>query len=229
MNDGWWTDEERRSLILSIGGGRQARPLAPMEVARLLQSALAAGASMRDIATVLHLDSTTMIGRFLSLQRLPPQVQSRVGWGRSNDSLNLTQSQEIARLSSEADMVMVAGAAVEHRLTSAELRSVVQLVNNSGDTAARALEKILALRPQLERRFVTIGQVKIATARRALERMSRDGRAALLRDCLQFEVQSATLAPTHFTVVTLQALGQTADELEELVNAKLGAELGLQQ
>lgn len=221
-----WTDEERKGLILSIGGGRHDRPLSPGQVAELLERAIRAGASTRAIADSVHLEATTMIGRFLSLRRLPRRLQEQVSWGRSAGSLNLTQAQEIARLDSDVDQMSLAEAVVEDRLTASEVRAVVQLVANSGDTLPRALEKTLALRPTLERRYITIGQVQDPWLRGELDALAPSKRTELLRSVLSFATTSASLSPSHFTVATSDPLQMSADQLEQEVNVALANVLG---
>lgn len=166
-----------------------------------------------------------MIGRFLSLRRLPANVQDEVGWGRGRGSLNLTQAQEIARLPDLRDQSLLALSVVEHNMSGAEVRSVVQLVRDARDTCARATEKTLALRPELQRRHVLLGSIRDLRIQRRLAGMSDQVRRDLVSELIPADALSFSLSPTHFSVSTTAAVGN-ADKFEAKLNNFLEAKLG---
>lgn len=219
-----WTMSERRALLLSVGGGHLDRPLSPVEVGRLFAKARAGGNSSREIAESLHLDSAAMIGRFLSLTKLPLQVQETVGWGRNKGSINLTQAQEVARLSSALEQTFLAEAVVENGLSSGEVRAVVQLVRNAGQPVAKAVQSTLAMRPTVERRYVAICTIHDESLRMFLSTLSNATRRNLLREALPFEVESCSLSSTHFTLATGEQVSDI-EEIETTVNAALLARI----
>lgn len=226
MSQLWWSEDEARALILSVGGGRQTRPLSPVEVAQLFERASRQGATANAMAEVLHLDASTMIGRFLSLNRLPPSVQRRIGWGKpQGGQLNLTQAQEIARLSTTEDQEVLASAASDNGMSAAELRAVIQLVRNAKDPLSTAVNKTLAQRPQIERRYVTIGQIRSEQLKQALARLDAGARVKAITAVLNRDDVSARLEPTHFSITSSQPLGEDADQLEKRLNDTLEARI----
>lgn len=224
MSSDWWSDEERRALILSVGGGQQERVLSPAQVANLLFRASESGATMTQMADVLHLDGTSMVGRFLSLRRLPTEVLTTVRWGRNKSHVNLTQAQEVARLPDESDQRLFASAIVGEGLSGGEARSVAQLVLRSHDSLPRALEKTLALRPLLEKRFVTLGAVTDPRVRRRLRDMNKVERDTLLGDVLPIVASGWSLSWAHFTIST-ETQARNAEQLEVEINSLLSKKL----
>ena len=122
---------EIRQLILSVGTHRSERPLSPIEVAKLMQKALDAGEKRKEIADRLHLNGSTIIGRFTRLLSLPPQIQHLIGWGSDPTTLSFTTASGIACLESTQEQTTLAKAVLESQLNKSEIVQVVQIRQRS--------------------------------------------------------------------------------------------------
>jgi hypothetical protein len=171
---------ERRSLLLSVGTHRTARPLSPIEVARLFEKALNAGASLQECADAAHFKATSMVSRFLSLLRLAPDIQHLVDWGQSGSTLAFTSAFELSRLPT-SDHVAAASAVLANGLKSVEVRQLVQLRKRSGRSMEESVADTLGMRPTVERRHVFIGAVTNAATRDYLANQAQHQRDEMLR------------------------------------------------
>src|SRR5688500_16600344 len=116
---------EYQQLIMSVGTHRGSRPLTPSQAAALFKKAADAGSTASVSAEATHL-SSSMVGRFLRLTDLAPDIQHLVDWGQSGSTLSFSSAFELSRLRPE-DHQAVAIAVLEHGLSSAEVRQLVQL------------------------------------------------------------------------------------------------------
>ena len=176
--------EKARALILSVGTHRSDRPLSPIEVAEAMEASVTAGATTLVLAEALQLEDATWVTRFRRLLRLPNDVQHLVNWGSSPASVSLTSSTEIARLSSQDDQRFVMNAVVEHNMTSAEVRQIVQVLRRSGKSAGEATAEIIGQRPQVTRRHMLIGAIQSDEMQMTLRCMTQRDRDALLNAAL---------------------------------------------
>ena len=166
------------------------------------------------MAEALHLDSTAMIGRFIRVASLSPEIGASVGWGRSAKWINLTQAQEIARLKAPAEQRELARLALEYRLSGAEVRGVVQICLRRGVSAAAGVEETVRLRPAIERRYVQIGSLIHSEMQVAVAAMGAAARAALLSRALDrvgLTVIDATLTERGYVLVLDEDTGARAD------------------
>jgi ParB-like chromosome segregation protein Spo0J len=225
--------EIRRNLILSVGTHRSERPLSPVEVAEVLEMLIGSGATPQDIATALHLENATMIGRFRRLLRLDPTIRHVVTWGKSPSSISLTVASELARLDSAEAQQQVVDAALENELKSSEVRQIVQILQRSQQSTSEATQSVLRLRPQVIRRHVIVGAVFSPGVRAALTGMTQSERDSFLIRAVRKHQPglpsfSGRLATERFTLVggdeLAAALKSLPDGFESAVNSALEAE-----
>ncbi len=220
--------EEQRDLILSVGTHQGQRRLSPGQVAELLGSATASGATRRSLSEALGLRDTSMIGRFLKLNALPPGARDLVGWGRNPEELSLSVAAEIASAPAQARDELIA-AAQAHRLTKEEARAVVQRLDRSGDSPAQAVEVIVALRSETVRRYVFLGRLELPKLRRELVLRSHEERQLLFAEVLEaLGVDAAgALRPNGFSLSREREPFSDADKLEGDVEAELARRVGV--
>lgn len=220
---------EFRDLLLSVGTHRGRRPLSPVEVASALEKMQAAGASPKDCAAAVHLDGTAMIGRFLRLLQLHPEIRHMVDWGQSGARIGFSSAAELARLGAE-DQVRAARSVVENQLSSAEVKQIVQRARRSDRGIAGAIEDIVQLRPKIERRHIFIGAIGSQQLRELLSSITQERRDLILDDVIRELFRSAAdlsgrLGPAKFTIASSEELpsyllDKTTD-IEAGVNAAL--------
>jgi hypothetical protein len=181
---------ETRALLLSVGTHKGKRPLSPVEVARLLKRELDAGASPSEVAEAVQFDGTTMVGRFLRLLELSPEIQHLVDFGTDEDSLGFTAAFEMARLP-PSDHGELATAILEHQLSSAEVRQIAQLRLRSKRPISECIQGVVRMRPQVVVRQVFIGAILDEATGQRLRALTQHDRNELLKDALA--TRSATL------------------------------------
>lgn len=176
---------ELRQLILSVGTRKSERPLAPVEVGRLIQRALDAGETRIDIANRLHLIGTTMVGRFTRILSLPNQVQQLIGWGVDLATIPIESASQIARLERAEEQLSLAKAVLESRLNKSEIRQVIQIRQRSGNPIEKCITSVLNQRPEIEKRHVIIGELKSEKLTSSFLGTSQLERNNLLRSALE--------------------------------------------
>ena len=176
---------EVRQLILSVGTHRSERPLSPIKVAKLIQKALDAGEKRKEIAVKLHLNGSTIIGRFIRLLSLPPQVQHLIGWGSDPVTLSFSAASGIAQLSSDQDQSTLAKASLENQLNRLEITEVVQIRQRSGKPIESCIEEVLNQRPIIEKRHVIVGGLLSERLKTELKQASQLERDNLLQSVLE--------------------------------------------
>jgi len=227
------TEEERRDLLVSVGTHRGQRRLSPVDVARLFQKAIDAGASLAQCASAAGLEGTEMVKRFLRLLDLPPSVQTAVSWGGSDTTLAFTAASEIARLAPSLQE-LTAREALARGLSSSEIKQVVQRIARSGLGSLEAVEEIVALRPVVERRHVIIGILSNPTVGKRIEELRQDERddvlARVLEKLIGEQHVASRLTPTGFVITGSEDLAETIHGLgdfEATISAAVGEQLGL--
>ena len=178
------SSSETRQLILSVGTHSSERPLSPIEVAKLMQKTLNTGERRIDIAEKLHLEDSTMIGRFVRLLSLPSEIQQCVGWRSNPSTLSFSAATEIARLKSTQQQNVLAKAVLENRLNRYEILQVVQIQRRSEKSIEDSIKAVLDQRPVIERRHVIIGSLLSKRLKDDLEKMSQSERNDLLESAL---------------------------------------------
>jgi len=205
--------------------------LTPAAVGELMAREAARGVKHEAMARTLHLDSTAMIGRFIRVASLPQEIAASVGWGKSTKSINLTQAQELARLSSPSQQRELARLALDYRMSGTEVRGAVQICLRRGVDVGTGVEETIRLRPVIERRYVQIGSVTSDSTQSAIGRLSIEARSVLLRQALLsvgVKTLDASLSERGYVLVMDQDAGATAnaDHLEAEINRALDAWLG---
>ena len=178
------SSSEVRQLILSVGTHKSERPLSPVEVAKLMWKAEKAGEKRREIAARLLLEDSSIIGRFIRLLRLPPDVQQLTGWGSDPATLSFTAGSEIARLEDKQEQLVLATAALANRFNKSEIMQVVQIRKRSGKSIKECIKIVLNQRPIIERRHVIIGSLQSEKLKDSLKEISQLERDALLQSAL---------------------------------------------
>lgn len=160
------TQEEHQRLVLSLGTHRRDRALTPLEVSELLTRAKAAGATIAQLAAAVGIASTDIIRKFLALSSLADPIKPLVAWGGSKGLIAFANAAEIAPLPAP-QQVLAAEAIVEHRLSNAEVEELMQVWRRSGQQPIEeAIEKTLLRRPQIDRRYVYLGELTEPAAAR---------------------------------------------------------------
>ena len=218
--------DDRKNLLLSIGSHRGERRLSPLEVAAALQRGIDGGSSPSELASMLYLDDASMVARFLRLLTLSPEVRELVDWGPTTSMLPFTSASELARLPPGED-VALARAALEMKLSGAEIKQVVQLRIRSAKALDDCVDAIVRLRPQIERRFVFIGAVtaELADDVSGLVQAERDQffRSLLAEWLPNTPVLGARLTQQRFTIVGDKTLADALSgrDFESEINSLL--------
>lgn len=227
--------QELKGLILSVGTHRAERPLSPLEVGVLVRKATQRGTDLKDIAEATQLEGTTQLSRFTKLLELPSDTHYLIDWGKSVGGVGFTTAFEVARLSSADDKREAVAAVVEHGLSSAEARSLVQLRRRGAKSIKDCVDAVIKMRPVVEIRRVFIGAVTNADVRTALAAKTQAERDALFSGCTKRHGLgdgriSAKLGSDRFTIVgpdeALASVLKKAEQLEVLLNGSLVEALG---
>ncbi|MDE0300036.1 MAG: hypothetical protein OXN17_15485 [Candidatus Poribacteria bacterium] len=231
------SSNEIRLLILSVGTHKSTRPLSPIEVGKYVQRAINAGETRATVAETLLLDDATVIGRFVRLLSLPPQVQQLIGWGSDPATVSFTSASDIARLKSETAQIALAKAALESRLNKSEIIEIVQISERSQRPIESCIEEVLNQRPIVERRHVIIGELQSDSLNETLLHMSQSQRndlllSALVRYGLNTSLHGAKLGDGYFLLVGDDVFQSVITSLpggfEESITKYLTRELSLE-
>lgn len=227
--------ELKRDLLLSVGSHRDDRPLSPEEVGRAFQKAVDDGASLRELAVLVHFDGTSMITRFTRLLRLPADVLRIVGWGQTSKTISFTSASEISRLKTKDDQTQLALGALAKDLTSSEIKAIVQLKLRSADDIRACMESIARLRQTTVTRHVIMGSIIDEDLKAVLRERSQNLRDQLLTLALKTLLGNSghiegKLSAERFTLVTEDAavakdVTQLHDGMEESISQQLSREL----
>lgn len=221
--------EQQKQLILSVGSHLRSRPLTPVEVGLLLQDSLRSGSTPDELAEALHLDGPSMISRFVRLLSLSIEIQHLIDWGSSKSAIAFTAASELARLP-ENDHLPVVQAALENRLSSLEIKQVVQARLRSKRPIGNCIEEIVRMRPQIERSHLFIGAVTSGASREALAKLSQHERDELLARVLKeaypdMKSFSARLGPARFAIAGTEEMAGTLNagqhDFETVINRGL--------
>lgn len=169
-------------MRMSVGYGRQkkGRPFSPIEISHLLEDGCVKGASLEEWAHVLGLRGTSQLQRFLRVLGLPRDLHHRIGWGRSRGHLGFSTAVELLRVVGAKSQRLVADAALEHGLTSKEVRQIAQLQRRAGRSIGDCLREVLRMRPVVEKRYVLVGSVADEATEAHLRKLSQAERNELL-------------------------------------------------
>lgn len=226
---------ELKGLILSVGTHRAERPLSPLEVGVLVRKANQRGSDLKEIAEATQLEGTTQLSRFMKLLELPQDTHHLVDWGKSTGGgVGFTTAFEIARLDSADDKRAAMAAVIEHGLSSAEARSLVQLRKRSGETIADCIAAAVKMRPTVEVRRVFIGSIIDPQLRTELATKTQAERDKMLATWMRQRGHRdprivGKLAADRFTIAgpdaQLAPLASAAESFEADLNASLAEQL----
>ncbi|MYB17548.1 MAG: hypothetical protein F4018_03350 [Acidobacteria bacterium] len=151
------------------------------------------------------------VGRFLRLLDLPPEVQDWVDWGRG-DFVGFSSASELVRLRDHEEQRLVADAILSDRLTSKEVRQVVQLRDRSGRAVPDCIREVVGMRPVVERRFVFMGAIADEDMVAALGNLAQSERDKILAggiDAVGLRGASGRLGTRIFTLVGGEDFGES--------------------
>lgn len=223
-----------RGLILSVGTHRVERQLSPLEVGVLVRKAVLRGTNLKEMAEATQLEGTTQLSRFTKLLELPAETHHLIDWGKSVAGVGFTAAFEIARLSGAEDKREAMAAVVEHGLSSAEARSLVQLRRRGAASIRECVDAVIRMRPTFEVRRVFIGSVTSSDARAALATKTQAARDALITACMKINGLgdpriSAKLGTDRFTIAgpdeAMAGPSRAAEQTELLLNECLARKL----
>lgn len=169
--------EELRDLILSVGTHQSERTLWPVQVAELLEKAINAGTTIKEISKEILLNPT-MATRLHRLLNLAPEIQHLVGWG-GESSISFSTASEIARLTTPEEHKYVAKSTLEYSLSKNEVIQVIEVRNKFSKPIGECVEEILRMRPKIVKRYLFIGAIKSANVRNRLSTISQEERDTL--------------------------------------------------
>ena len=179
------SQQEFTDLLLSVGKSLQGRrPLSPVEVGKHCTKSIAAGATPKQITEALMMTDRTMVKKFQRLSDLVPEARHLVGWGHSGDrSISFSTATLLASMS-ETDQDITGQAVLRHRLTRDETRSIIQLLERSGDTLEACIDRVIRRRPIVRLRYMILGAVIDESAKASLSTLSQNQRDDLLNQVL---------------------------------------------
>ncbi len=216
----------RLRMSLGYGTHKKGRPLSPIEVGELLRRARSEGTSLQDCAEAVQLDGTGHIGRFLTILRLPKDLQHLVGWGAEKSFIGFTAAFELTKLSNAEEQRVVADSILSDGLTSKEVRQVAQLRNRSDKTISQCIKEVLGMRQQITRRFVFVGSMPLEIES-ILEKKTQTARDSILASAIgSLGIRSATgrLGPKLFTLVGNEDFNASMQEIgKENIEARIRA------
>lgn len=221
--------DQFKRLIMSVGSHRGARPMSPFDVAEALERSIQSGETAFSCAAALHLESSSMIGRFRRLLNLNSEIQHLVNWGFAPGTIPFTAASEISRLSSE-DQKLIARAALAYQLNSGAIKEVVQLKQRSNRPIESCIDTVIQARPEIRKHHVLIGLITNKDLRDELTLMSQPERDAALARALSELYPSLTghswrLGKQRFSVVgsdeVQKTLTKSGQDFESLINRQL--------
>ena len=210
------SSEEQRDLILSVGIHKQERVLSPIEVALLMEKAMKAGSTIREISENIALNPT-MVARFLRLLNLTPEMRYHINWG-DRSHISFSVASEIARLSIPGDQEFLGNATLKHRLSKGEVIQIIQIKDKFGRPIERCLDEVLQMRPRVINRYLFIGTIKSPELQKRLGEMTQKERDILFENVIALNLPdlpswNGALGTTRFTLIGDEVLDQVLSGL----------------
>jgi hypothetical protein len=222
----------KQRLIMSVGTHRRSRPLSPVEAAEGLATLEAGGMPTQELARMLQLEGTSMLGRFARLRRLSSGVRHLVDWRGGKSAISFSAATEMARLST-ADQDELARAVLEKSMTKSEVIQVVQLRQRSHRPLPECIEQVVRMRPRITYREVFIGAITDDAVRIRLGELTQAERDEMLVSALSAAISPAAtwagrLGKRLFTLVggaqLAKELRVMAPNFEAAINELIAAE-----
>jgi len=153
--------EEWVNLKLSVGTHLRNRRLSPVEVARLLKRLRDARATLNEISKEIELGSS-IVSRFLLLNRLPPKFKDLVAWGHNKEKISFTQASFSMMVdASETERIFLLEKVLEEGLNRHELEKIKDLKSRTELTIEQVINEILNDRVIEIKRNMMIGFIDI--------------------------------------------------------------------
>ncbi len=221
------TQLELRDLILSVGTGRSTRMLSPVEVA---QYCAKAEVSREELADVLLLSKDQLVF-FEKLLKLSSEYHPLVDWGNTrHTSLGFTSAAVIGgRIKDPKDQGVLVKAAMENKMTKADVIHVTQMRNKLGKSMVESIKSVLALKPVEKKVFIVMGAILPNDLQRELGKITQYQRNTLLEASARELVGisddfGARLGTNNFTLILNEEqriLFYTIDNVETRISGLL--------
>ncbi len=176
-------NELRRNLIMSLGTGLGQRVLSPLEVAEGFRDAKNMDFSLKEIAEIVNIDSS-MVGRFLNLLQLSPEIRHLVGWRVSDSTIAFSTASHMTRLNVDEQQALT-HEILRNRLTRLEVVHIIQLREDVHKELPICVKKVLELRPVIVQKHIFAGAVVNNKVLKFLEVSSQAQRDRLLVAAVQ--------------------------------------------
>jgi len=197
------TEDQAELLMMSVGTHRTIRPLQPSEVAALFAKSIHNGSDTKTIGREIGL-SKSMVDTFLRLMKLDETVLSTIGWRKADNRIPLWTAVQLTSLD-RTNQLQLLNLILRDRLTSTEIRSILQLAKRSGISIPNAAVEIVQRRAVTVDTTVFMGSINKPTIVSALVRLSQNTRNVLLATILDEHFPHAgvtgTLGTTSFVLV----------------------------
>lgn len=219
------TIQQQYDLILSVGTRKRERRLSPVEVGKLFQQAMCNGASLKECAKFVHLSGTSMISRFMQLERLPKSVIHFVDWGGRDSALAFSVASELVKLEDELLIERLAFAILEYSLSKTDVIQVIQIIRRSDKSLDDAINEVLAQRPIVEEIHLIMGLISGHDVHTRLSKLSQLQRNDLLQGIVNRigvpDVLKAVIGNGRFTLLVKDSCSCDWDKVESEVNFEL--------
>jgi hypothetical protein len=146
--------------------------------------AVKSGVTRNEVTTALRMTDTSMISKFMRVAELPPAIQHLVGWGRSSGgAIGFSTAAQLARFDAN-DQEFMSSEIIKYDLTKAEMISINQLLDRSGQSLGQCVQRVIRRRPAVTVRHVVLGAVSSRRLRDELSLMTQRQRNVLLRNAV---------------------------------------------
>lgn len=152
------TKEEFAKLVTSVGVHRKNRHLRPIEVSQLLGKALEFN-SLLEIANACLLKTTGDLSRFISLQKIPTELQKLISFGKQRGCISFSVAAEIAKLEQQDQISELAKFSLEKDLSKNDVIAIVQRIKRGGVSVKAAVDEILKLKPIIEEQHLLVASI----------------------------------------------------------------------
>lgn len=207
-----WVD-----LKLSVGTHLRIRRRSPVGVAKLLKRLKDAGAPIKWITKEIQIDSS-IVSRFLLLNRLPPKFVDLVAWGQNKEKISFTQASFAMKVdASETEQLFLLEKVLEEGLNRKELENIRELKSRTELTIEQLINETLNDRTIVIKRNMMIGFIE-GDIKPILKTMDPDTRDLEFKKLLKgvfplVEIYSAKINTKRFTLTT-DEFGQSQIELK---------------
>ncbi len=225
--------ENLRDLILTVGIHKKERLLSPIEAAVLINTALKAGTTTKEVSQIVLL-SEDMVKRFNQLTKFPVEIQHLVDWGRKSSKISFSAAVKITSLKLETERLILGEATLEYGFSKNEVIEIVDNRNRIGKPIDICIEETLKMRPQIIKRYLFIGSVKSQVVRERITNLSQKERDLLLKTVINSNLPGlpsweGALGENRFSIIgneiLYQSLSSLPNDFAMSINGYLESEL----